>query len=126
MQNVIQCCLHSPITGGKHSSPNKYCFQHKYLNMDCKKLTGPIATNALSPPQRKRSKDEATCSTAVNKQSLTITINLKEMTCFPQKTFFLTAYSLLVTIMMSQYLLDVNYLLMLKKLQTNNRCACFI
>lgn len=32
--NVMQCCPSSPITGGRHQKPSKYCEHHQHLDME--------------------------------------------------------------------------------------------
>ena len=30
--NVVQCCPETPVLGGKHAKPSKYCADHSYIN----------------------------------------------------------------------------------------------
>ena len=56
--NIMQCCPSSPITGGRHQKPSKYCARHQHLEaegndgIDDSSLVVriPLPTASFSPP----------------------------------------------------------------------------
>ena len=56
--NIMQCCPSSPITGGRHQKPSKYCARHQHLEaegndgIDDSSLVVriPLPTESFSPP----------------------------------------------------------------------------
>ena len=50
--NIVQCCPETPVMGGKHTKPSKYCPMHSQADKNTDPVQTYIRSRAAQQPDR--------------------------------------------------------------------------